>query len=925
MRRLYYIPFVLVFLMQAGCTLSMEEYIVPEEDRGQGELYTQQEEFGTISYQFKDSVLSVTDNIQEKYLVRVESDSILYFSDQIPQQWRPYVGMKLASHITHALPWGLNHKVIAVENLGGILKVTATKVSSDEIYEDLKIYLDAPVGTPDLSGLTEEELKDYGYELMIDPETGDSVIMDWNDYDVARGVRPAGAKRKSLKRYLARTRGDDDEEEKEGEEKKDWDDESDEMLKKGFSTTVLVDQFWDTRDLDGLEQLEGHMGMAWKGIAEQIKASADAAKYNMKDKFSADVNPYIGVGISYTKYEKVHIEHDKKTKYEYKYTESWSDVTVKAEAGVSASASFRRNQNTKATYGNADDMLAQMRELSRAGSLPKMMGNNGLKTSVSRSWDHIKIRFPLGVVCGVPVAAILGAQVTPVVEINGSLAVSITYTTDRVRSIHKVENGKTEDFEEVIEEGHVSGGEAVGNASIKVGAAARAFAGIEVGATVGVTIGFNFEAYVEGEVSINLMSVDTSLGTKGLQFGGISGSIGWKAFAYFDVQLFVAPLGIDIWKKQLWKSDNIFMKGDGYNLNIGPNVSNSTSGVAFGYLMGDDVDDESGYVTATVWTGDMDVKKDVLMGKNKYYPGMKIYFGPVKDDNWTYMYPQHSQIGDGTNYGFETLPDMGDWPTAEANKSYSFVWSGNLKEVAKEYKKDKIDEVHMIPIFYCYKDGYDPSNDFPWEAAEWIDPDNMIVVDEKPTWQYVADPYIYTALTGQVSYKDMGMCEQGSVLGQGDNTWVMAKNIYRYSFYVTVDVMGGNRMKGWGLDLKMYDPWKKRYKSSHKKFKVDTKRSGRYTFLFTVDTDWQANKSLIGEKGEEVINQIYYTVVPYWDDPHASNALMYADDKESNAKHPIVSDSKKFLQDDKDWLKYIAKHPETYGKDLEFFTITEAY
>ena len=66
-------------------------------------------------------------------------------------------------------------------------------------------------------------------------------------------------------------------------------------------------------------------------------------------------------------------------------------------------------------------------------------------------------------------------------------------------------------------------------------------------------------------------------------------------------------------------------------------------------------------------------------------------------------------------------------------------------------------------------------------------------------------------------------------------------------------------------------------------------------------------------------------MVPYWDDPHASNALMYADDKESNAKHPIVSDSKKFLQDDKDWLKYIAKHPETYGKDLEFFTITEAY
>ena len=117
MRRLVYIPFVLLFLMQAGCTLSMEEYYVPEEERGMDEIYTESNEYGTVSYQFADSVLNVTENIQEKYLVRVESDSILYFSDQIPQQWRPYVGMKLASHITHELPWGLNHKVTEVENL----------------------------------------------------------------------------------------------------------------------------------------------------------------------------------------------------------------------------------------------------------------------------------------------------------------------------------------------------------------------------------------------------------------------------------------------------------------------------------------------------------------------------------------------------------------------------------------------------------------------------------------------------------------------------------------------------------------------------------------------------------------------------------------------------------------------------------------
>ena len=553
-----------------------------------------------------------------------------------------------------------------------------------------------------------------------------------------------------------------------------------------------------------------------------------------------------------------------------------------------------------------------------------MMGNNGLKTSAAKSWDHIKIRFPLGFIGAVPIAAILGAQVTPVIEINGSLAVSVTYTTDRVRSIHKVEKGVVTDKDSVISKGHISGGEAVGNASIKVGAAARAFAGIEVGATVGVTIGFNFEAYVEGEVSINLMAIDDE-GIEGMQFGGISGSIGWKAFAYFDVQLFVAPLGIDIWKKQLWKSDNLFMAGDGYNLNIGPNVSGSTSGVNFGYLMGDDVDDESGYVTATVWTGDMDVKKDVLMGKKKYYPGMKIYFGPVKDNNWTYMYPSRSQIGDGTNYGYESLPDMGDWPTAEANKSYGFVWSGNLKEVAQKYKKDKIDEVHMIPVFYCYKDGYDPSNDFPWEATPWIDPDNMIIVEDKSTWQSVADPYIYTAMTDQILCQDMGMCEKGSVLGEGDNSWVTAKQVYRYSFYVTVDVMGGNRMKGWGLDLKIYDPWKNRIKNSHKVFKVDQLRSGRYTFIFTFDTEWCANKSLVSKDGKEVINQMYYTVKPYWDDPRATNAVKYADDDKSLAKHPIVSNDSKFYADEAKFIKFMGTRPDLFGEIGEFFTLSEAY
>ncbi len=916
--------FLFIFLL-SSCTLTLDEYIMPDEEKGVGELYTQHDEFGTISFQFKDSVLNLTDNIQEKYLVRVESDSILYFSTDIPRQWRPYVGMKLASHITHALPWGLNHEAIAVEDVGGFLKVTAKKVSAEEVYEHLNICIDAPVGCPDLSGLSEEELKDYGYELMIDPETGDSVIMDWNDYDVARGLRPAGAKRKSLKRYLARTRGEEEEGEEEEEKKdkgKDWDEESQEMYKKGFATTEWVDQFWDTRDLDGLEELSGALGTAWNFLGNRLKASAASARSNMSDIISGNWDPYLGIGLKIVSYEKVHIEEYKDRKYEFKYTETWKDITIKAEAGVSASASFKRNQNTHATYGNSEDMIAQMKEFSRASKIPRIMPNHGLKTSCSYSWDHIKVRFPLGVVCGVPVAAILGAQITPIIEVNGSVAVSLTYTTDRVRSIHKVENGKVEDYDELVEKGHISGGEAVGNASIKIGASARGFAGIEVGASVGVTIGINAEAYAEGEVSINLMSIKTSDGTDGLQFGGLGGSVSFKAFWYWDVQMFVAPLGIDLWNKQLYKGDNHDFGGSGASINIGPNVKNVTSGVNFGYLMGDDYDDESGYVSATMWVDDMSTWKKIFMKKNTYYPGMRIYFGPIKDNHWTYMYPLRSQIGEEKNYGYETIPDMGDWKPAKSNTSYSFLWNGNLGEMAKKYKVDKIDEVHMMPIFYCYKDDYDPSDDFPWEAVQWIDEDQMVVVDDVTSWQSVAEPYIYTLFTKQLSCKYIGKVHEADFVDQYGVSDEFGFDAYEYSFYVVVDVMGASRMKGWGLDVKMYDPYKKRLKNSHKIFKVDANRSGRYTFIFTFQTTWHGTKELRDADGNEVPNKLYYTVKPYWDDPRATNAVVYADDKESVGKHPIVADG--FPEDDGPLIAKMSKQPDLYGNIGDFFTIDGA-
>jgi hypothetical protein len=269
-----YIYLIATMFLLGGCTLSMEDWVTPEEDRGKDEPYTVESEYGTITYQFADSVLYVTDKVQEDYIVRVEHDSILYFNGNIPGKYRPYVGMKLATGCSHLLPYGLNHRVLSVEDVGGILKVVATKVSTDEVYEHLSYCIDADLVTANLDGLTEEELLDYGYELTVN-EAGDTIIMDWNEYDVDKGLRPAGAKRRSLKRY---TRADEDndftdeKDEKKGDglEEENSEEGAKDNADEGTKKSELIDFFIDTRGVGGLVDGLGAFADYAKGTYTQL-------------------------------------------------------------------------------------------------------------------------------------------------------------------------------------------------------------------------------------------------------------------------------------------------------------------------------------------------------------------------------------------------------------------------------------------------------------------------------------------------------------------------------------------------------------------------------------------------------------------------------------------------------------------------------
>lgn len=166
---------LLILLITAGCTLVLDEYAVPEEEQGFDEPVTVESEAGSITYQYNEGVQPVTRNVQE-YITRVEDDSILYFSSDIPKKWLPVRGGLLAAGCTRLLPEGLNHRVLSVEKTGYEYRVVTTIATRQEVYKELKIKIEADYFAPqrevydslylDSLGVDIDDLAEYDFSLV---------------------------------------------------------------------------------------------------------------------------------------------------------------------------------------------------------------------------------------------------------------------------------------------------------------------------------------------------------------------------------------------------------------------------------------------------------------------------------------------------------------------------------------------------------------------------------------------------------------------------------------------------------------------------------------------------------------------------------------------------------------------------------------
>ena len=901
MKRFYIIYLLGSLSLFAGCTLSMEEWEISEEDRGKDEIYTEETEYGDISYQFSDSVLYVTDNIQEQYLVRVERDSILYFSDLLPDEWRPYVGMKMAAGISHMLPYGLNHRVISVQNVGGFYKVVTTKTSIEDVYKHLSYCIDMDVAAPDLGGMDSTELADYGYQMHIDPVTGDTTIIDWNDYDIAQGERPAYARRKSLIRTRA---------EKEMDEKK-----ADES---GVETTTWFDVMLDTRDVSKIKEGAGFAAKAWHGIntafLDKVKAaSAKAAKKKI------DWDFYAGFGMKLTSFTHVHAERDEEKNYECDYTDTWTEFDFRAEVGFEAknNSNYDKQPNL-AYYDNvnfgipAREFIDGMKDAMKGKAIPSTLSD------AKKSWNNLKVRIILPLACPVTVAIILEGSITPQVVLNGCLCAKFKYTSDKVRSGQEIRNGEPKKYEdEVIEEGKFENDGLVGKGSFKVGASFRAAVGFEVASSVGLTVGANMDVFLEGNISADIGKMIVDQQEEHNVINNIKGDVRFYCDIYGDIRIFVAPLGISLWEKQTNKFlvKNLF----NYAYSVSPSViaKNAEGRFQFGNVADTEIPDQFGYVDQWICYRNLDGINS-FFSKGLRYAGAKCYFGPIKDNKWILMTP--------VDNNYDPYSNVGKYGLASAGPTYRFRSFVDLAKYADK-PNEPIQELHVVPVFYSYKSDYNPTfsaNNFE-QSLKYIDYDNIIELTSEDIIVDTGKPLITTLHAGHIESMDIDeMVDKGQYIGWNGNSdgnknginqieKGKSKALRLYTFYTTVKVQGGSLMDGWGLTVYILSPKKKTLLKQV--IPVNKLRTGTYSFLFSFYSDWAPQSMVANPEDEEDLqtdeSKLYFQVTPYWN-VSAGNEMMTvpAADKKSLRKFPITY----FKDDDSNMWTKITKNPGTYGE-----------
>lgn len=614
-----------------GCTLSIEDELPQPEEIGFDEPVTVENEYGSLTYQFNDSVLYVTERVQEH--ITMIDDSTLFYDGSTPKEWRPYVGSKLAAGVSHLIPGGLNNRVVSVTQQDGGYLVQTQRTTIEDVYKSLSYDFDFDNDFPYASVDDSDELLDsLGYTRL-----NDSTLIYWGMYDEQR------AKALGIKQKRTRASGELEDKEDEG---------------------LVWDITFDTRNVDKMIKGKHSGDKIWTTVAEYLKQSLvemnkEKAKYSLK----GDI--YAAFNLQIQNHVKSHFKRIEETEYEESWNDSYYNIDLGIEVGLSHSfGSGKDNAKEIGQHVNGilDSKVGAGYNYEQICDILKK--RDMMQTYASHHGSRIKLpstKIVFAVfVNPFPCDLYFSAEVGMDLSLQGMIAVNGTIKSETKRNGYRIMHGKETKIEnEPIEESSVEFKNLSVNGSFKAAVTGRTSVGFEAAGSIGVNLGANIELGVKGDISATHIIGDNSSLEN---FWKYDGNIMAYGHLYADIHFTVAPLGFTLADVPLFVSPRIPIFEASYKFS-------PTFPYVFAYYRPNYKSDEA-LIRANYKISSLGMS---LFGfsTRTVYPQMRLYFGDYREESTDYV----KMTLTDENYENECTPK-----TANSTDSYYFKWNGNLPE-----------------------------------------------------------------------------------------------------------------------------------------------------------------------------------------------------------------------------------------------------
>ena len=508
----HFLPLILASLFITSCTLMMEDFEVPEAERGVDEPYTIElpDDMGSGTYQLNEGVIPITSDMLGN-IAQVEADSIIYFYNYVSEDELPKVGQYLAASCSRTIPHGLNHQVLSVEDVGGLYKVVTKHASVDEVYEELDFDINFEYDDPiEMYNLLPDSAKvdSLGFAIV-----GEELI-DWSVFD---GTNPALVRKR--KRMRASTE-DDFEDTKED---------------KADPISFSIDTRLAAND----------------NATDVIAAMKNIFHGKLRDFLSKERFPdnfYCALKMEISTTRTMYAKRVKKKDYEISYTDTKSSFTLALEAGADKGVSFieqalGKDGGSPTFNEGAGKYLEELMKGNRLTTYENLLEKIDLNKKFPKQTSGLEIEgfyVPIAVVGPVAIEFFIQPKFDFGASVNlvGGLAFNKTTIT---RSGYEVKEGKQLKIQKKIKD------ETQASVYIQGKGEISAEVGCNVGLMFSKAISTGVYGYVKagGEATVNFEPFGeykiANSGSYVRIFAELSGNV------FFNV----APLGIELYEKKL--------------------------------------------------------------------------------------------------------------------------------------------------------------------------------------------------------------------------------------------------------------------------------------------------------------------------------------------------------------------------------------